>query len=131
MLKILKSVNRNFGLSCSKMKLNFDSSLKGMKELDRDKFKMELMLPTIKVRKVDIGRLKKILRSFTIDNLNKKYQNLDENDALYQSHKSIILDPDLFDFSKLETSVKEELIKLLKEDKVRLLRLNHSPKNKF
>jgi len=115
-----RSIERKVSISAT-MQLKLDPSLKGMKELDRDKFQLELSVPAIKVRKTDFGRVKKILHSFTTESLNKKYQNLDENDPLYSTHKYMLLDPDLFDFANLDTSIKDELIKTLNQDQVRML----------
>ena len=111
--------SRLFSVSSAKMKLNFDPSLKGMKELDRDKFRVELTVPAIKVNKIAFGRFKKILNSYTIESLSKKFHNLDESDPLFLTHKYMILDPDSFDVSKLDSATKEDLIAVLKEDKVR------------
>ena len=108
---------RNLWLSC-KMQLKLDSSLKGMIELEREKFHLELNVPAVKILKSDFAKIKRILVSFTSDSFNKKYQNLDETDPLFATHKYLLLDPDEFDLKKLDESKRIELISTLKQDKV-------------
>lgn len=100
-------------LKQSKMKLTFDSRLREMKKLNRDLFKLEIDVPAIKIRKTDFTKIKKILQAYTVETLNKKYQNLNEDDPQYLTHKYLLLDPDRFDFSTLDKSIKDELLKAL------------------
>jgi tRNA (guanine37-N1)-methyltransferase len=100
-----------------KMKFPFDPSLKEMKQLNRDLFKLNINVPMIKVRKFDYGRVKRILGAYTFEAVNKKHQDLDQSDALYSTHKYMLLDPDLFGYSKLDAKVKEDLTSVMREDK--------------
>lgn len=102
----------------TRMKLQFDSSLKGMKELNRDLFKLKLDVPMIKIKKNDYIRIRKLFKKYTLDSLNlKRYQNLNEQDPLNSTHKYIILDPELFDFEKMDETIKQEFLSILKQDK--------------
>lgn len=107
-LKFLK----NF--ECKKMKLSFDPSLKGMKLLKREMFNLELSVPAIRVRKNNFIDIKKFLKNFVFDSVNlKKYQDLSPEDPLHSSHKYIILDPEKFQFEKLEPEIKQEISKFV------------------
>ena len=92
------------------MKLSgFDSTLKGMKVLDRDKFKQKIKLPAIRIRKHDFNVLKRLLRQFALElSANtKKLQDIDD------TYKYVLLDPAQFELSKLSEETKKELLEVL------------------
>ena len=95
------------------MKLaGFDSSLKGMKVLDREKFKQKIKIPAIRIRKHEFNALKRILRPFALElSANtKKLQDIDD------TYKYVLLDPSEFEFSKLNDEMKKELLDVLASD---------------
>jgi tRNA G37 N-methylase Trm5 len=100
------------------MKLTFDARLKGMKVLEKELFNMKVKVPAIKVRKNDYNALKRSLRSLTLESLAtaRKFQDLNENDALHGTHKYILLDPDVFKFESLNDTIKNEVSQILKLD---------------
>ncbi len=100
------------------MKLTFNPELKGVKELNRDLFKTELKVPALKIRKNDILRIRKVLKSFSFDSVisPKRFTNLDPTDNLFDSHKYVFLDPDTFDWETLEPKIKQELLEIFKSD---------------
>lgn len=108
-------IQKNF--VCTKMKLNFDPKLKGMKELNRDLFKIEFNVPVLKVKKNNYIQFKKLLKDYIFDTANlKKYQDLSKEDPLFTSHKNVILDPECFNLDKIEPSIRQELAKLLEKN---------------
>lgn len=95
------------------MKLAFSPDLKGMKQLKREMFNLELKVPALKVKKNNFIDLKKFLKNFIFDSINlKKYQDLSPKDPLYSTHKYIILDPEKFNYEKLEPEIIQEISKL-------------------
>lgn len=101
-----------------KMKLVFDPALKGNKELNRDLFKTSITVSAIKIRKIDLIKVRRLLKNYSFDKIIscKRFTNLDESDKLFESHKYIFLDPDTFNYENLDTKLKEELDNILKQD---------------
>ena len=93
-----------------KLKLN-NAELKGMKELDREKFRLNIKVPAIKLKKFDYHKLKSLLKHFALDLTPtlKKLQDVDD------THKYILLDPDQFDLKSLNEDLRANLIESLKK----------------
>lgn len=100
----------------SKMKLEFDPKIKGMKEIDKSLFHVKLVVPAVKIKKVEYGRARKLLKPFDFHANARKYQDISPENELSKTHKYILLDPELFDFDKLDPSTKAELIEMVKGD---------------
>ncbi len=127
-LFIVGKLNQNFNSKFihsisprNKMKLVFDPRLKGIKQIDKELFKMNLNVPAIKIRKIDYLKARRLLKNFSFDSIVncKKFTNLNADDALFNSHKYILLDPENFNFENLDENIKNELINILKEDNTR------------
>ena len=101
-----------------KMKLEFDQKIKGMKEINKSLFHVKLIVPAVKIKKVDYGKARKLLKPFSLDTYvnARKYQDISPENELSKTHKYILLDPELFDFDQLEQSIKTELIEMIKQD---------------
>ena len=101
-----------------KMKIEFDPAIKGSTVINRDLFKIQLKVPAIKILKSDIIQVRRILKNYSFDSVvsPKRFTNLDANDALFDSHKFIFLDPDTFHFDTLDAQLKEDLQKLFESD---------------
>ena len=104
-------------LHTPKMKLEFDPKLKGTKELDKSLFNVTVQVPAIKIKLTDYGKARKLLRPFTLDSLAnlRKYTDISPDDERSKTHKYILLDPELFNFDTLDSSVKQEIVELLQE----------------
>jgi tRNA (guanine37-N1)-methyltransferase len=100
------------------MKLTFDSKLKGMTELNRGLFDMTVSIPAIKVRKNDYNAVKRALKNSILESLvsMRKFQELSQSDPLYDTHKFILLDPDMFKLESIGDDVRKELAEILKID---------------
>lgn len=100
-----------------KMKLAFDPSLKGMKVLNKELFKLNLEVPAIKIRKNDYTKARKIFKAYLLESVNlKRYQDLNPEDPLSKTHKYVVLDPEEFELENLEQNVKDEFLNLIKQD---------------
>lgn len=101
-----------------KMKLTFNPALKGSKELHRDVFKTKLTVPAMKIKKFDLIKVRRLLKSYSFDTIvsPKRFTNLDPADSLFNTHKYIYLDPDTFNFETLVPNIKEELLNIFKGD---------------
>ncbi len=110
---LLSATNCSYALQqIRKMKIVFDKSLKGLKVLNRDLFKIETSLPALKVEKIKYTEIKSLLKEYTIElSINKRLYDLDTDDPLHTTHKLIIFDSDLFDTP--DQTLTEDLIEQL------------------
>jgi tRNA (guanine37-N1)-methyltransferase len=96
------------------MKLIFDKKLKGIKELDKSLFKVNVELPGIKIKKNDYSNAKRLLKPYLFESLISTKRIIDANSS--ESYKYILLDPETFSFDSLDDSAKKELAKYIASD---------------
>ena len=109
--------NKNLVLISNKryiMKLIFDKRLKGIKELDKSLFKVNVELPGIKIKKNDYSNAKRLLKPYLFESLISTKRIIDANSS--ESFKYILLDPETFNFDSLDESAKKELAKYISSD---------------
>lgn len=101
-----------------KMRFNFDPALKGTKELNKDLFKTQIKVTAVKIKKNDIIQVRRLLKSFSFDSVVncKRFTIMDPGDNLFESHKYIFLDPETFNYEKLDPKIKEELKIIFQRD---------------
>ncbi len=116
---LFKSGNKLQLQTRQKMKLEFDQKIKGMKEIDKSLFHVKLTVLAVKIKKVEYGKARKLLKPFSLDTTSvnaRKYQDISAENELSKTHKYILLDPELFNFDTLEASIKTELLDMVKRD---------------
>lgn len=120
--KFIFSFNKQPTYKQLKMKLTFNSNVKGIKEInDTNKhlFTIQLNVPSLKIKKNNFLIAKRLLKSFTFDSVVncKKHQDLNEDHEMYLTHKCILLDPDTFKPELIEDSTKQQIVSLIENNK--------------
>jgi hypothetical protein len=97
------------------MQIKFSDSVRDIKEMtaeNKKKFTIQLKVPAFKVNKHVYTDLRRLLKYFTLDNsvTCRRYQNLDENDSLFTTHKYILLDPEQFSIDKIKPEYAEQIV---------------------
>jgi tRNA (guanine37-N1)-methyltransferase len=113
-MKIFKQLFSIFNPQIKKMKFHIEN-VKGLKKLDRSLFICKTQIPMIKIEKSKYNDAKNLLKKFCIDmpKVNKKFSDLNEENAQSKTHKGLLLDPEKF--KSIDESFNENIKEILQK----------------